>query len=62
MTTVAKVRKGQTYMSYKGEHQTLTIQSIRQQVSLSNLIKPVVHPCQSPLLQCSWRRAEIIVE
>ncbi len=32
MRTVADVRKGQTYMSYKGEHQMLTKQSIRHQV------------------------------
>ncbi len=32
MTAVADVIKGQTDMSYKGEHQTLTKQSTRHQV------------------------------
>ncbi len=32
MTVVADVRKGQTDMSYKGEHQTFTKQSMRHHV------------------------------
>ncbi len=31
MTVVAYIRKGQTDMLYKGEHQTLTKQSMRHQ-------------------------------
>ncbi len=36
MTAAADVSKGQTYMSYKGEHQTLTEQSMRHHVCPSD--------------------------
>ncbi len=48
MTAIAYVNKGQTEMTYQGEHQTLTKQSVRHQVC--HPVKPVVHPYQNLIL------------
>ncbi len=53
MAAVANVRKWQTDMSYKCEHQTLT------KKTKYNYIR--VQPYQNPLLPCSWPVAEVIM-